>query len=259
MMQALMSEPAAPQNPPYLSLVVPVYNEQECLPELLRRASAALAGAGSFEIIIVDDGSTDGTADLLRQALSRSPWLRVLRLTRNSGQSAAYDAGFKTARGQVIVTLDGDLQNDPEEIPRLLTMLDAYDMISGWRRDRQDSFWRRWQSAVANRVRNRVTRETIRDSACSLKVYRRHCLAGLQMYRGMHRFLPTLVKMRGYRVLETPVKHSPRLAGQTKYGLRRRLLGPAMDLLAVRWMQKRWLRYEVREVGAMEEQEGVRK
>jgi glycosyltransferase involved in cell wall biosynthesis len=238
-------------EPVYLSLVIPAYNEQESVPALLERVGAALSRIGRpFEVIVVDDGSTDGTATLLEDALARLAWLRVLRMGKNSGQSAAFDAGFKAARGEIVATIDADLQNDPEEIPRLLAMLEGYDMITGWRKDRHDTRFRRFQTRVANRIRNWLSDETIEDSASSLKIYRRHCLQGLQLYSGMHRFMPTLVKMRGYKVLETPVKHSPRFAGTAKYGMRNRAFRAFVDLLAVRWMKKRFIRYQVREIPA---------
>ena len=199
---------------PYLSLVVPAYNEQETIAERLRRGSGALPAIGKpFEVIVIDDGSTDDTPRLLREGLSQYPWLRVLRMQTNGGQSAAFDAGFRAARGQVIATIDADLQNDPEEIPRLLPLLNGSDMINGWRQKRQDSRMRLLQSRIANTIRNWLSQETIQDSASSLKVYKRHCLEGIQLYKGMHRFLPTLVKMRGYTVKEVPVKHSARYAG----------------------------------------------
>lgn len=234
---------------PYLTLVIPAYNEEENVPTLLQRVGDALAQSGKpFEVIIVDDGSTDSTPRLLNEAMQKLPWLRVLRMAKNGGQSAAFDAGFKAARGQVIATIDADLQNDPEEIPRLLPMLDQYDMITGWRKDRHDTRFRRFQTRFANRIRNWLSQETIQDSASSLKVYKRHCLDGIQLYTGMHRFMPTLVKMRGFTVLETPVKHSPRFAGTAKYGLRNRAWRAFVDLLAVRWMKRRFLRYQVSEV-----------
>lgn len=236
---------------PYLSLVIPAYNEQEVIPTLLTRVAAALQQVGRpFEVVIVDDGSTDATPRLLAEAMAQHSWLRVLRMAKNSGQSAAFDAGFKAARGEVVATIDADLQNDPEEIPRLLPMLDGYDMITGWRKDRHDSKFRLFQTRIANRIRNWISDETIQDSASSLKIYRRHCLVGLQLYTGMHRFFPTLVKMRGYTVLETPVKHSARYAGTAKYGFRNRALRAFIDLLAVRWMKKRFLRYQASEVEA---------
>jgi dolichol-phosphate mannosyltransferase len=234
---------------PYLSLVIPAYNEQENIPVLLERVGAALAQTGrSFEVLIVDDGSTDSTPKLLDDGMQKYPWLRVLRMARNLGQSAAFEAGFKAARGEVIATIDADLQNDPEEIPRLLPMLDGYDMITGWRKDRHDTGFRRFQTRIANRIRNWLSDETIQDSASSLKLYKRHCVEGLKLFNGMHRFFPRLVKMRGYSVLETPVKHSQRYAGTAKYGLRNRAWRAFIDLLAVRWMKKRYLKYEVSEI-----------
>jgi dolichol-phosphate mannosyltransferase len=234
---------------PYLSLVIPAYNEQENIPVLLERVSAALSQTGKeFEVLLVDDGSTDSTPKLLDEGMQKYPWLRVLRMAKNGGQSAAFEAGFKAARGEVIATIDADLQNDPEEIPRLLPMLDGYDMITGWRKDRHDTGFRRVQTKIANRIRNWLSDETIQDSASSLKLYKRHCVEGLKLFNGMHRFFPTLVKMRGYSVLETPVKHSQRYAGTAKYGLRNRAWRAFIDLLAVRWMKKRYLKYEVSEV-----------
>ena len=244
-----MEPPYPTAERPYLSLVIPAYNEQENVEALLNRVSAALAQTGRpFEVIIVDDGSTDSTPQLLRDAMARLPWLRVVRLLKNSGQSAAFDAGFKAARGEVVATIDADLQNDPEEIPRLLPMLDGYDMITGWRRDRQDTKFRKVQTKIANRIRNWISDETINDSASSLKLYKRHCLEGLHLFTGAHRFFPTLVKMRGYTVREEPVKHSQRHAGTAKYGFRNRALRAFVDLLAVRWMKKRYIRYEATEV-----------
>ncbi|HEX4794087.1 MAG TPA: glycosyltransferase family 2 protein [Humisphaera sp.] len=237
------------EEAPYLSLVIPAFNEQETIAQLLARVESALMPLGKpFEVVIIDDGSADDTPRLLGEAMKGRPWLRVLRLAQNSGQSAAFDAGFKAARGQIIATIDADLQNDPEEIPRLIPMLDGYDMINGWRRDRHDTPMRKLQSRIANRIRNWLSDETIQDSASSLKVYRRHCLEGIALYKGMHRFMPTLVKMRGYTVLEVPVKHSPRFAGTAKYGLRNRALRAFVDLLAVRWMKSRNISYEVAEL-----------
>jgi dolichol-phosphate mannosyltransferase len=240
---------------PYLSLVIPAYNEQENINVLLERVSAALSHINRpFEVLIVDDGSTDDTPRLLREAMDRLPWLRVLRMARNCGQSGAFDAGFKAARGDVIATIDADLQNDPEEIPRLLPLLEGsnghppVDMITGWRKDRQDTRFRRWQSRQANRIRNWISQETVNDSASSLKLYRAHAIKGLKLFNGAHRFFPTLVKMRGYTVREEPVKHSHRYAGTAKYGFRNRALRAFVDLLGIRWMKTRYLRYEASEV-----------
>src|SRR5436305_35827 len=203
----------------YISLVVPAYNEQESIPTLLERSRASLEKTGRpFEVIIVDDGSTDQTPQLLADAMKTSPWLRVIRMKKNGGQSAAFEAGFEAARGEIIATIDADLQNDPEEIPRLLPLLNGYDMVTGWRKERQDTAFRRWQSRQANRIRNWITQETVNDSASSLKIYRAHAIKGLKLFRGAHRYFPTLVKMRGGTVYETTVKHSQRFAGTAKHG-----------------------------------------
>jgi glycosyltransferase involved in cell wall biosynthesis len=180
----------------------------------------------------------------------------VLRMKANGGQSAAFEAGFDAARGRVIATIDADLQNDPEEIPRLLPILEGtngspgYDMVTGWRKQRQDTPFRRWQSRQANRIRNWITQETVQDSASSLKLYKAHAVKGLKLFRGAHRYFPTLVKMRGYTVYEEPVKHSARFAGTAKYGFRNRAFVGILDLFGVRWMKNRYLRYEATEVGA---------
>jgi glycosyltransferase involved in cell wall biosynthesis len=228
---------------PYLSLIIPAYNEEENIPTLLSRVEGALSPMGRpFEVIIVDDGSTDRTPALLAEGMGKYPWLRVLRMTKNGGQSAAFEAGFNAARGEILATIDADLQNDPEEIPRLIPMLDEHkvDMITGWRKDRQDTNFRKWQSRQANRIRNWVTEETVNDSASSLKVYRAHAIKGVKLFRGAHRYFPTLVKMRGYTVYETPVKHSHRFAGTAKYGFGNRAFVGIFDLFGVRWMKKRY-------------------
>jgi glycosyltransferase involved in cell wall biosynthesis len=235
----------------YLSLVIPCYNEQENVDVLLTRVESALSVLNKpFEVILVDDGSTDETPKLLAAGMARYPWLRVIRMAHNGGQSAAFEAGFETARGQIIATIDADLQNDPEEIPRLIPLLDEQnvDMITGWRKDRQDTNFRKWQSRQANRIRNWVTEETVVDSASSLKVYRAHAVKGLKLFRGAHRYFPTLVKMRGHTVFETPVKHSPRHAGTAKYGFGNRAFVGIYDLIGVRWMKKRYLRYQATEI-----------
>jgi glycosyltransferase involved in cell wall biosynthesis len=236
---------------PYLSLVIPCYNEQENVPTLLQRVGDSLSKIGKpFEVIIIDDGSTDSTPQLLAEGMKNLPWLRVFRMARNGGQSAAFEAGFEAARGEIIATIDADLQNDPEEIPRLLSLLDEHkvDMITGWRKDRQDTPFRRWQSRQANRIRNWITQETVNDSASSLKIYRARAIKGIKLFRGAHRYFPTLVKMRGYSVYETPVKHSHRFAGTAKYGFRNRAFVGIADLFGVRWMKRRYLNYQAKEI-----------
>jgi glycosyltransferase involved in cell wall biosynthesis len=231
-----------------LSLVVPVYNERENLPLLVEEVGRALAGR-RYEIVAVDDGSTDGSLDVLKALKRAHPELHILAFAANAGQTAAFAAGFAVARGQVVVTLDADLQNDPADIPALLAELERSGAaaVAGYRVERQDTGWKRLQSRIANGVRNRLNRETIRDTGCSLKAFRADALRDLPLFNGMHRFLPTLVRMRGGRVTEVPVRHRPRRFGTTKYGMWNRVFRAFADALAVRWMQRRALRYRVRE------------
>jgi glycosyltransferase involved in cell wall biosynthesis len=234
----------------HLSVVAPAYNEADNLEPLVREIVEAVAPLGKrYEIILVDDGSTDGSPEVLRALMREVPALRVLAMERNSGQTAALDAGLRAARGTFVATLDADRQNDPAEIPRLLAMLEAdeCDMATGWRARRNDPWLRRVSTKIANGVRNRLTRERIHDSACGLKVLRRECFAGLKLFNGMHRFLPTLVKLEGWRVAEVPVHHRPRAAGNAKYGVWNRVFRALRDCLAVRWMQRRTTRYRITE------------
>jgi glycosyltransferase involved in cell wall biosynthesis len=239
--------PAA-SGPVDLTLVIPVYNERDNLEPLMREIGGSLAGAPwRYEVLMVDDGSSDGTDEVLRRLTAAHPELRVVRFARNAGQTAAMDAGFRRARGRVVVTLDADLQNDPADIPRLVRELEGWDAVVGVRAVRRDSLVRRVSSRIANFVRNRLSDETITDTGCSLKAYRKEALDRLKLYRGMHRFLPTLLKMEGSRVRELPVGHRARAHGDSKYGIGNRLVPSFVDLLAVRWMKKRALRYEVKD------------
>jgi glycosyltransferase involved in cell wall biosynthesis len=226
-------------------VVVPVYNEAENLPLLWSELSAVLTGAfGLVEVIFVDDGSTDGSTEILRGFVRADPRVRLVRLGANGGLSAALAAGLGRARGRVLVTMDSDLQNDPRDIPRLLGHLGEWDAVTGWRARRCDPWLKRVSSRIANAIRNRLTHETIKDSACTLRVVDRRCLADLPMFQGFHRFIPTLLRMAGYRVLEVPVNHRPRQYGVSHYGIRNRGWRTFQDLLAVRWMLRRRLRYE---------------
>ncbi len=229
-----------------ISIIAPAFNEVENVGPLVERIREVFVPLKiSFEVIIVDDAGTDGTREKLVELSRLYPWLRVISLEKNSGQTAAMDAGFRVARGRIWGTVDADMQNDPGEIPRLMAMLGPdVDMVNGWRRQRRDHFLRIIQTRIANGIRNCLSGENIRDSACSLKVYKRQCLQGLTLYKGMHRFFPTLVKMRGYHVIETPVSHQPRAYGVTKYKFGSRVIRAFVDLLAVRWMKKRALNYK---------------
>jgi len=175
--------------------------------------------------------------------------VRLVRLKANAGETAATDAGFKAVRGAWVVVMDADLQNDPSDIPRLLAYLDRWDAATGWRvkRGEGDGWLRRLSASIANRVRNRLSDETVQDSGCTFRAFRRECLRDLVLYRGFHRFIPTLLKMRGYRVIEVPVNHRPRRFGRSKYGVWNRAFVAFADLLVVRWMKSRRLRYEVAE------------
>lgn len=243
-----MSSGPFPEGP-QVSLIVPVYDEVECLPGLLDEIRDAMAGQGRpYEVVLVDDGSRDGSGELLDQRANEDPHLVVLHLARNSGQTAAFIAGFRRARGEVLVTLDADGQNPPSEIPRLLEAMDhGADVVAGYRRRRRDSAWRKLQSRIANAVRNRLSGETIRDTGCSLKAIRSEFLRDFPPFHGMHRFIPTLCRLSGARrVVEVPVDHRARQGGRSKYGMLNRVVRSFVDLLAVRWMQSRWLRFQVR-------------
>ena len=210
----------------------------------------------SYELLFVDDGSSDQTAQVLRELAAKHHEVRIIRFRHNAGQSAALDAGFKEVRGPRVVTLDADLQNDPRDIPRVLEMLNDYDVVCGIRQGRQDTWLRRISSNFANHLRRRVLHDDIVDVGCSLRAYRRHGLGSIKLYNGMHRFLPVLLQIEGFRVGQVPVRHHPRQHGQSKYNVRNRAWRALMDLLAVRWMQSRRLRYEIIEP-EMPEIEGI--
>ncbi len=232
-----------------LSIVVPVHDEEDSLETLYRELDAALAGiAGGIELVFVDDGSRDATPRRLRQLAEKDSRVRVLRLDGQHGQTAALEAGFRAVRGEVTVTLDADLQNDPADIPRLLAHLDRADVVNGVRVGRRDTWLRRIASRIGNGFRNRVTGESVTDVGCSLRAMRTGYLRRVKLYRGMHRFLPTLLRLEGARGVEIPVSHRPRIHGRSKYGILDRLFVGLEDVFAVRWMQRRALRYRVEEL-----------
>ncbi|MFN2441835.1 MAG: glycosyltransferase family 2 protein [Thermoanaerobaculia bacterium] len=234
-----------------LSVVFPVFNEQENLPVLLGEIREALdREPWSWEVVAVDDGSRDGSLDVLKSLRREYPMLRIIRLARNSGQTAALAAGWEAARGRYVVTIDADLQNDPADIPGMIRLLERenVDMVIGVRVKRKDTMSKRIQSRIGNSVRNWITGDRITDTGCSLKLVRAERIARIQVFNGMHRFLPTLVRMEGGRVIETPVNHRPRRFGESKYGAVNRAARGLADCFAVRWMAARKLRYEAEEV-----------
>jgi glycosyltransferase involved in cell wall biosynthesis len=235
---------------PDLSVVFPVYNEEENIPILLREIAAALEGRGwTYEIVAVDDGSADRSLEVLRSSRERYPMLRVLSFEKNSGQTAALDAAWRAAEGMLVVSLDADLQNDPADIPNMIQKLEETksDMVIGVRVNRQDTWSRKMQSRIGNGVRNWITGDQITDTGCSLKLVKREAIDRVRLFTGMHRFLPTLVRYAGYRVIEMPVNHRQRRFGTSKYGAMNRAFRGLADCFAVRWMGKRMLNYQVSE------------
>ncbi len=228
---------------PAMSVVVPLFNEEENVPILQAEMTAALGGL-DYEIIFVDDGSTDQTL----QRIAPGPRIRLVQFERNAGQSAAMYAGLHSARGDVAVLIDGDLQNDPADIPKLLAGIErGADLVCGYRAQRKDTVVKRITSRVANFVRSRFTKDGVRDTGCTLKAMKRECISALLPFKGMHRFIPALVKGAGYQLVEIPVNHRPRKFGQSKYGLGNRALRATMDMFGVRWLLSRRLNYKVRE------------
>jgi len=224
----------------YLSVVLPVFNEVENLDILQQQLKAVLAKLGrTYEIIYVDDGSTDGSLHKLQELAKNDDTVVIIELRRNFGQTAAMSAGIDNARGEIVVCQDADLQNDPEDIPRLLAKLDeGYDLVSGWRKNRQDHWlWRKGPSALANWIISRVVDFKLHDTGCTLKAYRRELLNHIRLYGEMHRFIPALALQVGAKVAEIPVNHKPRLYGHSKYGLSR-TVSVVLDLLTLKFLGK---------------------
>lgn len=229
---------------PRLSVVVPLYNEEENVRELVTEIQQVLDG-WDYELVLVDDGSTDETV----ARIERHPRVRVLEFVKNTGQSAAMYAGIMACRGEVIGLLDGDLQNDPAELPRMVELLEqGADLVCGYRANRKDTAFKRLQSRIANAVRSRFTGDGVRDTGCTLKVMRRDCREALIPFRGMHRFIPAFFAAAGYRVVETPVHHRQRKHGDSKYGGGlKRAIPATMDMFGVRWLASRRVKILYRE------------
>ena len=228
---------------PTLSVIVPLFNEEENMSILQSELREALAGR-DYEIIFVDDGSTDRTFERIESG----PNVRAIRFAKNAGQSAAIYAGLQAANGATAVLIDGDLQNDPADIERLLAEIArGADLVCGYREKRKDTLLKRLTSRIANFVRSRFVKDYVRDTGCTLKAMRRQCIAALVPFKGMHRFIPALIKGAGYRLVEVPVHHRPRRFGRSKYGLGNRALRATIDMFGVRWLLSRRLNYELRE------------
>lgn len=228
------------------SIVIPLKNEEENVEALLQEIEPVMVALNEpFEVLAIDDGSTDKTIDLLLKLKEKKPWLRILKFQKNFGQSSAFDAGFKASKGEFVITMDGDRQNDPADIPKIIEVSKDADLVCGRRAKRKDTFVKRITSKIANFARRRLCHDGVNDTGCSLKIYRKVCLNQIKMFNGMHRFLPALFVIEGFRVKEVPVNHRERTFGTTKYNFFNRSFNTVADLLAVRWMQKRHLNWKL--------------
>lgn len=233
---------------PDLSIVVPVMDEEENIFPMFEEIQRVLAEEPwDWELIFVDDGSTDSTWQKIGEARAACERVRGIRFKANCGQTSAVAAGVRHSRAETCATLDGDCQNDPADIPNLMKAMKDADLVIGWRSQRRDTGWRRFQSRMANGFRNRMTGETIHDIGCGIKTFNRSKMMEVPLFEGMHRFMPTLFRYKGWKVAEVEVNHRDRERGQTKYGMWNRVFRALRDLFAVRWMRWRMIRYEIRE------------
>lgn len=229
------------------SIIIPLKDEEGNIKALIEEIEPVMDALNeSWEMICVNDGSADRTGEILNELVQTKRFLRALHFTRNFGQSAAFDAGFKTAKGEFVITLDGDRQNDPADIPKLIQCSNEYDLVSGIRQKRKDSPVKKITSFFANKIRSKFLKDGIADTGCSLKLYRTNCLQTIKLYQGMHRFLPALFQIEGYRVGQIPVGHRERIAGKTKYNFMNRSFNTIFDMFAVLWMRKRKLNYQIK-------------
>lgn len=227
------------------SVVIPLKNEEKNISDLLAELEPVMNKIGNWELICIDDGSTDLTRQVLKELSQSRPYLRPLYFKKNYGQSSAFDAGFRAAKGEFVITLDGDGQNDPADIPKLIEAIHENDLVCGIRLHRKDTRFKRLISKAANWARNYLCEDGVQDTGCSLKIYRSDCLKKIKMYTGMHRFLPALFKIEGFRIHQLPVNHRERLRGKSNYNIFNRSLNTLADLWAVRWMKKRQLAYQI--------------
>jgi dolichol-phosphate mannosyltransferase len=241
----------ANESSPEISFVVPCYNEEGNLRELFKAIRAVVEPLNiPYEILVTDDCSSDRSWEILKEFAAADSRIRIWRLAVNRGESAAQWVAMKAARGKYIVTLDADLQNDPKDLPKFLESLKSYDCVCGSRvatRAQSDGFVKVASSRIANSVRNKLSGENVSDSGCCYRAFKRECIDDLKFFKGMHRFMPTLIKMEGFSVTEIPISNNPRFAGQSHYGVWNRLFASFYDLLAVRWMKRRMFKIKVAE------------
>ena len=229
-----------------ISVIAPVYNEKDNVELFIKKVEETLKDKFlSYEIILVDDGSRDGSTELIQKLAKNNSHLKNYHFTKNNGQTAALAAGFKFCTGDIVVTMDSDLQTSPDDIHTLLPYLDRYDMVNGKRATREDGLKRKISSLVGNGMRNWITGDDIQDTGCPLKLFKKEVVKSFYLYEGMHRFLPTLAKINGFKVIEVPVQHFDRKYGQSKYGVWNRLWKGLKDAFAVRWMAKRKINYQL--------------
>lgn len=239
--------PSVNSPPVTFSVIIPIKNEEGNILHLFEEIHREMLKLNKpWELIYIDDGSTDGSLQVLENLKSSHPNIRVISFAKNYGQSSAFDAGFKAARGEFVISMDGDGQNDPADIPKFVEAISECDLVCGWRVSRNDPWSKKVISKLSNFVRNKTCKDGMHDTGCSLKMYRSECLKAVKMYHGMHRFLPALFMIENFRVKEIPVNHRERVRGKSNYHFFNRSISPFLDMFAVLWMRKRHLRYQIK-------------